>query len=323
MKINRKLLFGVMLLALGIVQVSCKGDEKQEIVVQAHRGGAALYPENTIPAMIHAVKTGTRTLELDLQVTRDNRVVVSHDAFLNSMKTLSPSGERISKEQEDALWIFRMDYDSLRKFDVGSLENPQYPGRKNLKCPVPLLSNLIDCVETYTYGAGIKPVCYNIEIKSSPEKDGSMTPEYTTFCDLSMRVLQSKNLKDRLCIQSFDVRSLQYIHQNYPDVKLSYLVEDEGLKVSDFLKRLDFVPAIISPCHTLVDRDFVSEAQAFRMKVIPWTVDTKDEVLRLRELGVDELITNRPDSVQTWLKEADHHLSYKKAVRFYENVMGY
>ena len=311
------------MVALGVLHVSCVSDEDQQLVVQAHRGGAALYPENTVPAMINAVKIGVRTLELDLQVTKDCHVVVSHDPFVNSTKGLYPNGDRITKDYEDSLLIFSMTYDSLRRYDVGSLNNSCYPRRTNLKCAIPTLSDLIDCVETYTSSIGKSPVCYNIEIKSSTENDGIKTPDYKTFCDLTMEVLKEKKLKNRLCIQSFDPRSLNYIHQKFPSVILSYLVEDRGKSVADFLSELDFIPEIISPDHSIVDKEFVSAAHARNLKVIPWTVDKKDEVLRLNELGVDEIITNEPDSVLSWIYNANRNVTYRKAVQFFENLMGY
>ncbi len=323
MKHFRSSKFLLSLLVVGVIVCSCRGESEKEIVVQAHRGGAALFPENTIPAMVHAVTIGTKTLELDLQVTRDSQIVVSHDAYLNSLKALFPDGERITKRQEDSLLIFTMDYDSLRKFDVGSLPNPVYPRRKNLKSTVPLLTNLIDCIEAYTLSSGRSPVCYNIEIKSSKENDGIRTPDYKTYCDLSMKVLLEKNLKDRLCIQSFDPRSLNYIHRKYPEITLSYLVEDNRRTVSEFLKDLDFVPQVISPLYSIVSHSFVADAHDYQMKVIPWTVDAKEDVLRMAAFGVDEIITNEPDSVQSWLDAVSRNHINKKAVQFYENLMGY
>ena len=313
----------VAVISFGVLQSSCHSVNDTQVIVQAHRGGAALYPENTIPAMINAVKIGTKTLELDLQITRDSQVVVSHDSYLNSMKALFLDGSSIPKELESKLQIYNLDYDSICQFDVGTLKTPLYPSRKNLYCVIPTLTNLIDCVESYTSSRGLEPVNYNIEIKSGVEKDEKITPAYQTFCDLSLRVLLGKNIKSRLCIQSFDSRTLNYIHQKYPGISLSYLVEETDVTVSTLLKKLDFVPDIISPLHSIVDDKFVSEAHDYAMKVIPWTVDTQEEVLRLKAIGIDEIITNIPDSVQSWLAMDGNKTKYMKAVEFFENLMGY
>lgn len=273
--------------------------------------------------MINAIKLGTNTLELDLQITKDSQVVVSHDSYLNAMKALTSTGKNISPREQDSLYFYHLNYDSISKFDVGSLSNPLYPRRVNIPCVVPTLTNLIDCVEAFVFSSGGKPVNYNIEIKSAPEKDGLTTPDYRMFCDLSLRVLKTKKLGNRLTIQSFDTRALNYIRKHHPEVKLSYLVDDETTSLKGLLRRLDFVPDIISPMFSIVDELFVQEAHSYNMKVIPWTVDTKEETLRLKRLGVDEIITNQPDSVQTWLERDVHDFKYANAVLFFENLMGY
>ena len=272
-------------------------------IVHAHRGGAAIYPENTIPAMLHAVEIGVPMLELDLHVTRDSQVVVSHDAYMNPIKALKPNGDNIPVDSARMYSIYSMTYDSLKRYDVGSRPNPAFPNRKNLKCSVPLVSDLIDSVEHSTQSKGLCPVGYNIEIKSWPDKDGIYSPDYRTFADLCMRVLLSKNLGDRLLLQCFDPRTLNYVHEKYPNVRLSYLVEDMTVDFDELMKRINFVPQVISPNHAMVDSAFMDKSRKLGMEVAPWTVDEKDEILRLRTLGVDAIITNRPDSVMTWLKD--------------------
>lgn len=272
-------------------------------IVHAHRGGAALYPENTIPAMLHAVEIGVPMLELDLHVTRDSQVVVSHDAYMNPIKALKPNGDDIPVDSARMYSIYSMTYDSLKRYDVGSRPNPAFPNRKNLKCSVPLVSDLIDSVEHSTQSKGLCPIGYNIEIKSWPDKDGIYSPDYRTFADLCMRVLLSKNLGDRLLLQCFDPRTLNYVHEKYPNVRLSYLVEDMAVDFEGLMKRINFVPQVISPNHAMVDSAFMDKSRKLGMEVAPWTVDEKDEILRLRTLGVDAIITNRPDYVMNWLKD--------------------
>ena len=271
-------------------------------VVQAHRGGAAEYPENTIPAMLHAVSMGVPVLEMDLHVTRDHQVVVSHDPFLNSKKILKPDGSQITVVEERNYAIYSMTYDSLKRYDAGSRSNPQYPGRKQMRCHIPLVSELIDSVETYTAAHHLAPVAYNIEIKSWPDKGGIYTPDYRTFADLCMKVLLDRKLGNRLVVQCFDARTLNYLHEHYPQVILSYLIEPEdGISFDMQMKRLSFIPPIISPHHQMVDEKFIRQAKMNGNQIIPWTVDDREEVKRLTLLGVDAIITNRPSCVLQWL----------------------
>ncbi|MBP1614694.1 MAG: Glycerophosphoryl diester phosphodiesterase [Bacteroidetes bacterium] len=300
---KKQVFVSIPLLAMCVAALmgGCKSAEEKIPVVHAHRGGAALYPENTIPAMIHAVDLGVPVLELDLHVTLDSQVVVSHDAFFNSIKALTPQGDTIPKDQMKNYKLYCMTYDSICRYDVGNRVNPSFPLRKNLKCVVPLVSTLIDSVETYVKHNGKAAVSYNIEIKSDPAKDGIFSPDYRTFADLCMKVLLSKELGDRLLVQCFDVRTLNYLHQKYPSVRLSYLVEDHVASFDEQLARLNFTPQVYSPEHDILTEEVVRKAHAKGIEVAPWTVDDQKEILRLKKLGVDAIITNQPDSVMMWL----------------------
>lgn len=288
----------VLLLANG-----CQNQVKKSPIVHAHRGGAALYPENTIPAMKNAVALGVPVLEFDLHITKDSFVVVSHDAFLNSQKALMINGDTIPTLQEKEYKIYSMTYDSLSRYDVGSHPNPLYPKRKNMKCSIPLLTDLIDSIETYTKNKTITPISYNIEIKSDPQKDNIYSPDYKTFVNLCMNVLLKKNLGDRLLVQCFDVRSLNYLHEKYPMIRLSYLVEDKKASFEELMSRLNFTPQVYSPESDMLNKEIIDKAHAKGMEIAPWTVDDKEEVKRLKDLGVDAIITNQPDKVMNWLKD--------------------
>lgn len=291
-----------LLLAAGTVLDGCQASVKEKLpVVHAHRGGAALYPENTILAMTHAAAIGVPVMELDLHVTKDSMVVVSHDAFLNHVKVLTSQGETIPASKDRDYKIYAMTYDSLRRYDVGSLPNPAYPGRKNVKCCVPLVTDLIDSVELLTKSNGIAPVSYNIEIKSDPLKDGIYSPDYRAFADLCMKVLLSKKLGDRLLVQCFDVRTLNYLHEKYPNVRLSYLVEDKNATFEELMSRLNFVPQVYSPESDMLTEEIAVKVREKGMELAPWTVDDKPEVERLKKLGIDAIISNQPDSVMRWL----------------------
>ena len=285
-----------------LAQTASVNQNKYKTQIQAHRGGAAIYPENTIPAMIHAASIGIPVLELDLQISKDGEVIVSHDAFFNHTKALTPSHDTIPAQQETQYSYYTMTYDSIRKYDVGSLKNEQFPKRKNISAIVPRVSDLIDCVETYTQEKNLPPVSYNIEIKSSPEKDNIFTPDYQTYADICIQTLLKKKLKNRLLIQCFDPRTLNYIHQKYPQIQLSYLVEDYDRTFEEQMALLNFTPQVYSPEYHMVTNDLVRKVKKNGMKIIPWTVDTKEEVLRLSDLKVDAIISNKPDSLKIWLK---------------------
>lgn len=290
-----------LFILISLVIVGWQEEKNHTPTIQAHRGGAALYPENTIAAMIHAVKLGVPVLELDLHITKDQKVVVSHDAYLNAKKTLRPDGKRIDPQEQMNYRIYQMNYDSLKQYDVGSLPFSEFPNRKNIACHVPLVSDLIDTVERYTKTNNLPPVGYNIEIKSDTSKDGVFSPDYKRFADLVMEVLLKKDLGNRLTIQSFDFRTLNYLYNKYPKLNYSYLVEPNGETFQQSLSHLNFVPHIYSPDYRMVTQKMIKKAHKRKMLIIPWTIDDKNNIKRLQKLGVDAIITNQPDSAMIWL----------------------
>lgn len=262
---------------------------KRGIEVIAHRGGAGLYPENTIEAMLNAVKIGVRDLEFDLHLTKDSIAVVSHDPYLKGYGEQYP--------------IFANTYAELAKLTIGDKADKRFPGRKNVACHIPTATALIDSVEAYCHRHNLPPVNYTIEIKSSPKKDGTLSPDYKTFADRCVRTLASRSLGSRLLLQSFDVRTLKYVHEKYPNVRLLYLVDKSVGGYDEAMRRLGFTPYAISPDFPVIDADFVSRAKADGMRVIPYTVDSEKEALRMKAAGVDAIITNYPDRMAGWLGE--------------------
>lgn len=245
----------------------CDFDMKDYIDVQAHRGGAGLKPENTIEAMKHALDLGVNTLEMDLQVTSDGHVVVSHDKYL--------------KGYEPKKYIYTMPYSEIAA-----------------TTDIPLASDLIDFVENYTKENGLSPVRYNIEIKSEDrDGEGIYWPTYDSFVRTCALLLHSKNLDDRLVVQSFDVRALEYMHERYPEFILSYLVSVDNPEFDSFMSKLKFVPEWLSPHFSMTDEQLVEKCREKGMKIVPWTVDNPDDIKRILDLKVDAIISNYPDRV--------------------------
>ncbi|MFX1708144.1 glycerophosphodiester phosphodiesterase family protein [Chitinophaga sp. CC14] len=269
---------------------------QQPIDVQAHRGGMALMPENTIPAMINAVKLGARTLELDCIITADQQVVVSHDAYMSAEFMRKPDGSDISKAEEKGLALYKMSYDSIRKYDAGTKPHPRFPQQEKMMVHRPLLTDLVDSVEAYVKTHHLKPVFYNMETKSAPDGDGIYNPGPAEFVARVMEVINRKKIMERVTIQSFDIRTLQELHKTYPAQKTALLIGNkDSFNVN--LEKLGFTPTIYSPYHLLVTPALVKEAHDKKVAVIPWTVDDEGDFKKLISWGVDGIISNAPDKL--------------------------
>jgi glycerophosphoryl diester phosphodiesterase len=213
-------------------------------------------PENTIVAMKKAIDLGVRTLELDVVISKDNQVVVSHEPYFSADITTRPDGSPVAKADEKSLNLYQMPYAEIRRFDVGRKPHPQFPEQQKLAAYKPLLGELIDSVEAYARAKHVPAPFYNIEIKSSPQTDGTYHPAPAQFVPLVMDVIRSRKLAGRFNIQSFDARPLQLLHQQYPDVALAYLTANPKT-LAENLATLGFRPTIYSPYYKTVTAEMV------------------------------------------------------------------
>lgn len=270
--------------------------QQPEFDKQGHRGCRGLMPENTIPAMITAINLGVTTLEMDIVFTSDNKAVLSHEPYFNHIITTKPDGTYITEKEEKNFNIFKMPYSEVRKYDVGMKPNPRYPRQVKVKTTKPLLEDAIDSVESYTKQKKLPAIFYNIETKSKSSTDNIYHPAPAKFVDMLMEVIEKKNITDRVVIQSFDIRTLQHLRKKYPKVQTSLLVERfDKFSARKKVEVLGFTPNVLSPEYTMVSSSLIEYAHANGMKIIPWTVNEKSVINRLKEMKVDGIITDYPD----------------------------
>ena len=264
---------------------------------EGHRGCRGLMPENTIPAMLKAIDLGVTTLEMDVVITKDNKVILSHEPWMEKEITTKPDGTYIETQAMAMQFnIYTMDYEEVKTYDVGMKPHPRFPNQQKMKVVKPLLRDLIDSVENYINSHHLAKVYYNIETKSLPAGDNKYHPLPADFVELLMAVIKEKKIEDHVIIQSFDFRSLQYLHEKYPAIKTSMLIEDSEEK--DFegqLQSLGFTPDYYSPNQTIVDEKLVKQCHEKGIKIIPWTVNDPKEIKKLKKMGVDGLISDFPN----------------------------
>jgi glycerophosphoryl diester phosphodiesterase len=271
----RSLYFAIIFL---ITFISCKPNEKKiptpyELKLtelHGHRGCRGLYPENSLPAFINALKFGVDVLEMDVCVSKDNQVFVSHEPFYNP---------EICDGDSD-LNLYNLNYSEIRKSDCGMKEHPRFPEQQKIKVYKPLLIEVIDSVERFCKRQNIKPPKFNIELKSEPNKYKYSQPEPKLFCMLVHNVLKGSGIYSRTIIQSFDPEILKAYKKINPFVKLSLLVEND-LSLIAHLKKAGLIPNIFSPYYKMVNKSVVDSCHLMGMEIIPWTVNDTAEALRL------------------------------------------
>ncbi|RNI29910.1 glycerophosphodiester phosphodiesterase [Rufibacter immobilis] len=275
-------------------QSSSKLPDLPKYDTQGHRGGRGLMPENSIPAMRKAIDLGVTTLEMDCHITKDGQVVVTHDPHINYLYARTPEGKDIPKADAKKYAIYQMPYDQVRTFEMGTKEYKAFPQQTKVKTYIPLLSELVDSAQAYLKATGKPQVFYNIEVKAKATGDNELHPAPEQFVTAMMTVLEAKGIVPYLTIQSFDLRALKVLHKKYPHVRSSFLVDNKKT-LEENLQELGFKPTVYSPNYKLVTAELVKKCHNRGIKVIPWTVNTKDEIEYVKGLGVDGIISDYPN----------------------------
>lgn len=289
--------------SISLLLISCSSNKKmnstytkESFDTEAHRGGRGLMPENTVAAMKNGLAFGVKTLEMDVVITKDKKVILSHEPFFNSEITTKPDGSFVKPEEEKELNIYKMDYADVLKYDVGLKPHPRFPRQEKIAATKPRLADVFDAVKAYMKEAKRPYPYFNIETKSQPASDNMYHPEPKEFVDLLMAVVKEHGMEKQVIIQSFDFRTLQYLHKQYPHIKTAMLVEaDDNRSFRKQLTDLGFTPTIHSPAYELVTENLIKECHEKNIQLIPWTVNDKATFDKLKNMGVDGIITDYPD----------------------------
>jgi glycerophosphoryl diester phosphodiesterase len=297
--------------------------------LQGHRGARGLAPENTLPAFARALEVGVTTLELDTAVTRDGVVVVSHDSLLNPDLTRGADGLWIARKGPA---IVDETYEALMRYDVGRLK-PDTPYAKRYPqqvavdgTRVPRLAEVFDLAQR----AGNRDVRFNIETKLSPHApQETLAPE--PFARAVIGEIRKAKMASRATLQSFDWRTLQVAQKEAREIPTVYLTaqqrfldnvctgpaagkptlapaqcEPSPWTAGFHLRDHGSVPKMVkaaggqvwSPYFNDLDAPKLKEAHDLGLKVVVWTVNEPAQIATMLDLGVDGIISDRPDLVR-------------------------
>lgn len=308
-------------LAAALLALSATGAGAFDL--QGHRGARGLAPENTLPAFAAALAVGVHTLELDTLVTKDGVVVIHHDRDLNPATTRGPDGQWLAARGP---LVRALAFEELQRYDVGRL-NPAlkygatYPEQRPADgTRIPRLTDLFDVVRR----SGNTAVRFNIETKLVPQAPEA-TPEPEPYARMLVDLLRAEGMAARATIQSFDWRTLQAVQKLAPEIPTVYLSAQQRWLdniaagnpagspwVAGFQHaQHGSVPrmvkaaggAVWSPYFGDLDAAKLAEARALGLKVVVWTVNDPGQIRAMLELGVDGIISDRPDLVRAAMRE--------------------
>lgn len=271
--------------------MTLRAADHTKILVHGHRGARARLPENTIPGFEYAIRLGVDALEMDLSVTRDDAIVISHDPVLHAPMCTAPDGMPVT-----SVVIRDLTLEQVRQWDCGAVPNPRYPEQRAVPgTRMPTLDEVFGL-------AGLGNFDYNLEAKCFPEK-----PEYTPppeeFAGLVLAKIRRHRMEKRTIFQSFDFRILRAMKQLAPEIRLSALTEDDR---RDFRQIAGDAQADgVSPHYRLVTRAKAEAAHQAGLPVIAWTANTAAVWERLIHAGVEAIISDDPEALIAYLKTRD------------------
>ena len=283
----------ILVLLSSILLVNCTRPVRT-LDLQGHRGARGLFPENSLLGFEKTLGfSEVSTLELDLCVTADGALVISHDPWLNEhICTITDS----SKEGS-AYNLYKMTYDSILKFDCGTKGHPDFPKQQLTFTSKPLLKDLIAMIDE----KGLRWPNFNIEIKSHRKGDNIYHPGPKKYADLVVVALNELNeaypeadLLNNVSIQSFDPRALREVRKTALPVKLSLITEKTADPAKE-MNALGFPVDIYSPSYELVTPELISWCHFRQIAVIPWTINDVSEMQKLVDMGVDGIISDYPN----------------------------
>jgi glycerophosphoryl diester phosphodiesterase len=282
--------------------------------IEAHRGGRALFPENTLTSFAGALSMGVDTLELDVGATMDGVLVVSHERRLNPDLARDANGVYVAPP---GLAFVELPLAEVKTYDVGQIRPDsayakQFPEQRAVPgTRIPTLKEVIDLVRK----SGNAEIRLNIETKIDPDHP-TESPDPDKFVSLLLGLLEVEKFSDRVMIQSFDWRTLRLVQQRAPKIPTVYLTLQRGSAPTISLTQATnwtagYDPAdhggslprtikaaggaIWSPYFGDVTPALVAESHGLGLKVVVWTVNKEDDIIRLIDIGVDGIISDRPD----------------------------
>lgn len=282
--------------------------------LQGHRGARGLSPENTLQGFEKALELGVDTIECDLAITRDGVVVAHHDLWLNPDIARGPDGKWLA---ERGPAIHELTWAQLQEYDVGRIKPGtsyarEFPDQQPVDgARIPRLSDLFDLVRR----SGNTRVAFDCETKVSPLEPGATLPP-EEFARRAVAEVRKAGMERRTMIQSFDWRTLQVVQEEAPEIRTVYLSSPRTLApnspwLAGFTPdRHGSVPRAVkaaggriwAPNQTYLTPELLAEARSLGLAVIPWTVNNPAMVRRLLDMGVDGIISDRPDLVRAEMR---------------------
>jgi glycerophosphoryl diester phosphodiesterase len=271
-------------------------DNTRRPLIYGHRGCRGLRPENTIPAFLHALEWPVDGLELDVVISADGQVVVSHEPWLNPLICSAPDGSALPPGFARSFRFYQQQYAAIRRFDCGRRRHPGFPEQLPESAVKPLLREVFAAVEARCSALGRPVPAYSIELKSSPEGDGVDHPAPAEFVLLVEQVVATTpGLSQRIdtLYMSFDHRVVQALRQ-LTSRRVCLLIEDHR-PIQEHISQLGFKPDVLGPDYQLLTPELLAFCAEAQLPIVAWTVNDPVAIKIVSGHGVQGITTDYPD----------------------------
>lgn len=289
--------YGVLILLIAIIGCG-EVDQEKTLELIGHRGATGLAPENTIPAFKKALEHNVDAIELDVVISGDEQVVVSHEPWFRHDICLTPEGDSISKESQKDYLIYEMDYKQIAEYDCGSVQRPGYPEQENQPLAKPLLKDAVQKVESYIAENNLEHVDYKVEIKSKSawyEDDNKIQPTPERASEMVYEVLVKEGIIDRVDIFAFNPRVLDKFEEIDSTIPRVFLIPKSKTDLEENLSELNSLPDVYATNYTLINSNLVEQVQNKDMQLYAWTVNEYEDMVELVNVGINGIISDYPN----------------------------
>ena len=269
---------------------------RQEVFVQGHRGYRGAYPENSYEAFYHAMKLGVDAIELDVVLSKDQKIIISHEPYMCNELCLKPNGDSISKEESKQLNLYKMTAQEITEYSFGTLDYAKFPDQKKVKSHKLELKKMTQLLEA-KFPEDFSFPQLTVEVKSHPNTDGEFHPAPKEYAKILQKELQLIDERWPIAIQSFDLRILLELDKQGCELPLIALSESKEVDIDYVCEKLEFIPDGFSPYYEVINEDVVEDCQSLGVELSAWTVNDRAEMERLFQLGVRSFITDFPDLI--------------------------
>lgn len=281
-------LFFIITLTLHFMNVSAQLDQTSFF---GHRGCRGLFPENSLEAFNKAIELGVDGIEWDVVVSKDKKLIISHEPYLHNAYCLDGDGNEMTSSQGKEINFFELTAEEIQQFDCGTKLHSKYPEQQKVRTYKPTVQEAFEKL-------ALSNITILFEIKSEEPDYGAYQPDPEEYADIIYKEVSSFEFKENIIFMSFDPKILEALHKLLPNFRYVYLTYKPFVSTKKFLKDISFKPYALGMYHPTITKRDINLLHAQNINVFAWTVNKENQAKKLVKFKIDGIITDYPDRIR-------------------------